>query len=159
MSKGFRDPNQFSDTKQVTCTLPVTLAMRSQPLDPLRDAALAVRGTTDPYAPGQNRIITAYVGLTARAYDPLSWVVDEASSSKDNPWPGLTQLMKYADLLDSDLHIHLAFPQTAEKDFPDIVRMLHTPDLFEKTHTFLGLEPQYKREIYHYKGGMFDMLK
>jgi hypothetical protein len=143
----------------VTSTLPATLAMRSQPLDPLRDAALAVRGTSDPYAPGQNRIITAFVGLTARAYDPLSWVVDEASSSKDSPWPGLTQLLKYADLLDSELHIHLAFPQTAEKDFPEIVHILHTPDLFEKTHTFLGLEPQYKREIYHYKGGMFDMLK
>lgn len=24
ISKGFRDPNQFSDTKQVTCTLPIT---------------------------------------------------------------------------------------------------------------------------------------
>lgn len=141
------------------CTWPVTAAQRSQALDPVREAALAVRGTTDPFAPGQNKIISAYVGLSARAYDPLCWPIDSASAASDDPWPGLAQLMKYADLLDCELHVHLSFPQSNSHKFPDIIRMLHTPALFEKTHTFLGLEPQYKREIYHYKGGMFDMLK
>ena len=141
------------------CTLPVTAALRSTPLDPLREAARTVRGTSDPLAPGQDRIITAYVGLSARAYDPLCWAIDSATSEKGDPWPGLTQLMKHADILDCELHVHLAFPQIADHRFPKIVRMLHTENLFEKTNTLLGLEPQYKREIYRYKGGMFDWLK
>jgi len=130
-------------------------ALRAGSVDPRRESALAARGTLDPSDPRNAGILTAHVGTTALGYDPLGWLLEEHPEAGA---PGLPALMRMADTLDRALWVHVGYPANARAEAPTVMGIVDRSGYFERTHVFPGLEPQFHREIYRYKGGMFGSL-
>lgn len=135
-------------------------AQRSQSLDPRRESVALTRGDAPFEDPSHLKLITAHCSQHAMNYDPHGFLVKKADSKRTSEdGPGLVQLMRLADTSDSTLLVNQGGLDGFADRYPGIAKLLAQPDLFEKTHEVHGLEPQFERHIYRYKGGMFDFLK
>ena len=94
---------------------------------------------------------------SARIYDPFGWLVETASNDSlpDGAPPGLTQLMRIADTRDLTLFVNVGLPSEAAEEFPEIMELITESDLFDLHARHFGLEPQFERAVYKYRGGLF----
>ena len=136
---------------------PRTLALRHSSVDPRRESAEAIRGDLDLTDPANAKILTAHVFRSAHAYDPRGWIIKKASSDDqpDGSPPGLTQLMRIADTRDLTLFVNVGLPSEAAEEFPEIMELITESDLFDLHARHFGLEPQFERAVYKYRGGLF----
>ena len=135
-------------------------ALRSHPLDPRRESVDLSR----PKAPFEDPVhldtITAHCLQSTLSYDPHGWQLRKANSPPDSKdGPGLVQLMRLADSTDAVLWVNVGAVDILTREHPRIAKMLATPDLFTPPKIVHGLEPQFIRHLYRYRGGMFDFLK
>lgn len=137
--------------------LPRTLALHHFSVDPRRESARAIRGGLRLTDPANSKILTAHVYHSALAYDPLGWMIRSASDEgqPDGSPPGLTRLMRIADTRGLTLYVNVGFPGEARQRYPDIMDLLETSEFFDITSRHFGLEPQFERAVYRYRGGVF----
>jgi hypothetical protein len=135
-------------------------ALRSHPLDPRRESVALSRLQAPLEDPIQLETITAHCQQPSLTYDPHGWQIRKASSPPDSEdGPGLVQLMRLADSTDAELWVNVGAVDILTREHPRIAKMLASPDLFTPPKTVHGLEPQFIRHLYRYRGGMFDFLK
>ena len=136
---------------------PRTIAMRQSSVDPRRESVHAIRGDLELTDPANSKILSAHVFRPAIPYDPRGWIVRRASND-DQPAgspPGLTQLMRIADTRGLTLYVNVGFPAEAGIKYPEIMELIEASELFEVSSRHFGLEPQFERCVYRYKGGLF----
>jgi hypothetical protein len=120
-------------------------ALRSGSVQPLRESVLMTRGTLDPFAPENDRIITSSFKRGPNYYDPL--LIDLETV------PEMHQLMRKADQTGAVLYVNLGKPEQAELAHPDLFAMVENPTAFEVVTTLYGFEPRGHRIIYRYREG------
>ena len=49
-------------------------------------------------------------------------------------------------------------PDRAREEYPEIFKWLDNERFFRSVRSFPGQEPQFEREVFHYRGGVFDWL-
>ena len=138
---------------------PQIQAQNSRSLDPRRESMKHIRGTLEIADPAQLDILTAHCNYPTLSYDPHGWLVKEANCGPEGTRPGLVQLMRVADTSGATLWVNVGSADSFERKFPDVAKMVFTDDLFELVERVHGIEPQYERHLYRYRGGMFDFLK
>ena len=141
----------------VSVVFPRTLALLKSSADPRRESVEAIRGGLHLTDPANSEILTAHVFRSALVYDPRGWIIKTGSNDSrpaGSP-PGLTQLMRIADTHDLTLFVNVGYPSEAKTRYPDIFELLETPELFRVSSRHFGLEPQFERAVYRYRGGMF----
>jgi len=133
--------------------------LRNHSTDPLRESVLAMRPPADlAGTPPQREILAAHINYSALVYDPSAYLIENATSQGPLE-PGLTTLMRWADTRGVPLLLNLGFPDDTRKIMPDVMALVDSPGLFEKIRTLQGIEPQFERVIYRYKGGLFEAFK
>jgi hypothetical protein len=118
-------------------------ALRSGPLQPLRESVLLTRGTLDPFAPENDDVITASFKRGPTYYDPLLIEIERVSQ--------LRQLMRRADQTGAVLYVNLGKPLAAKEAYPDLFALVEDPSAFEVVTTLYGFEPRGIRTIYRYR--------
>ncbi len=141
---------------------PKTSAIRSVPLEALRESVVEVRGEIiDPRSAAQRGVMVAHIEGAALPYDPLGWYVDTdiVTGPDMGRRLGLVQLMSRADRNGAELYVIGGYRPLAKKNLPAIMRWLDNKDAFTQFKTMHGTEAQTVRHLYHYKGGFFDALR
>ncbi len=123
---------------------PQRQALRSQPLQPVRESVELTRANRDPFAPANARIVTLSFQTPPKYYDPLVRMI----SSGDE----LREWMRRADAERLDLFVNYGRPRLAERRAPDVVALLDDPDHFERVAELVGSSPRGIRRVYRYLG-------
>jgi uncharacterized membrane protein len=118
-------------------------ALRSGPLQPLRESVLLTRGTLDPFAPENDDVITTSFKRGPTYYDPLLIEIERVSQ--------LRQLMRRTDQTGAVLYVNLGKPMAAKAAYPDLFALVEDPSAFEVVTTLYGFEPRGIRTIYRYR--------
>jgi hypothetical protein len=119
-------------------------ALRSGSIQPVRESVLLTRGTLDPFAPGNERIITTSFKRGPTYYDPLLIRIDSMAEMRE--------LMQRADRTGATLYVNLGKPEQAALAHPDLFALVDDPSAFEVVTTLYGFEPRGHRIIYRYRG-------
>ena len=136
---------------------PRTVALRRSSMEPRRESVRAMRGELSLTDPANAGILTAHIFRTALVYDPLGWPVEVASNDGLPPGspPGLTQLMRIADSRDLAMFVNVGLPSEARKEHPEAMELIDDSGFFDLHSQHFGLEPQFERAVYRYRGGLF----
>jgi hypothetical protein len=136
---------------------PRTVALRQASMEPRRESVRAMRGDLSLTDPANAGILTAHIFRTALVYDPLGWLVETASNDGLPPGspPGLTQLMRIADSRDLTLFVNVGLPSEARQKHPEAMGLIDDSGFFDLHSQHFGLEPQFERSVYRYRGGLF----
>ncbi len=139
---------------------PQTRALRSLPLDPRRESVAMTRPAAAIDDPAHLRVITAHCGQPTLNYDPHGWLLLATNAPHDGEnGPGLAQLMRLADATGAELWVNVGSEAEMRQKWPAVARMLDTDVLFEPPVPVHGLEPQFVRQLYRYRGGVFKPLE
>jgi hypothetical protein len=122
--------------------------LRSGSLQPLRESVLLTRGTLDPFAPGNEKVITTSFERGPTYYDPLLIEIETMAEMRE--------LIRRAERTGAALYVNLGKPGQAEKENPDLFALVENPSVFEVVTTLYGFEPRGHRIIYRYRGGRYE---
>jgi len=114
-------------------------------IQPLREAALAARGTIEPNYAGREKVITASLINPLYYYDPHRSSFDDM--------PGLLALAREADGSGKEFLVHIGIPGVANYNEPDIYRLLTDSGCFEKVASLPGYDPTLDRIVVRYRPG------
>ncbi|MEM7146688.1 MAG: glycosyltransferase family 39 protein [Verrucomicrobiota bacterium] len=148
-------------TAFIVLTQPKRNVLRNLSVDPMRESVLLTRPSIDPTHPDHIKVITGHLHYSPRIYDAHGFEIfeekvdDHRTDLERNVYPSLPRLMRWSDQLQLPLYINVAFPSDAEKDYPATIKLLRNEEWFEKIHDVWGLEPQFDRFIYRYRGGLW----
>ena len=117
--------------------------LRSGSIQPVRESVLLTRGTLDPFAPENEKVITTSFERGPTYYDPLLIEIETM--------PEMRELMGRADRTGSELYVNLGKPEQAELENPDLFALVEDPAAFEVVTTLYGFEPRGHRIIYRYR--------
>ena len=109
-----------------------------------RESVLLTRPSLDPFAPQNQRILTASFYYAPGYYDPLV----RAVSSREE----LLALMAEADARGVPLFVNNGRPSTARELFPELTRLVEQDGRFERVATLHGAEKRGLRVVYRYRG-------
>lgn len=125
-------------------TQPVLHALRSEPIQPSREAVALMRPVRDPLSPANDRVLTASWLRTPFYYDPR---VQELSERGE-----LRALMQEADATDKALFVSWTNPVWARRRLPGLVGLVENPAIFEPIAELYGFEPRGHMVVYRYRG-------
>ena len=127
--------------------------LREFPVEPMRESCLAVRQTTAVDSPDRATILTAHVNQMASIYDPHCFEVTEWDVDYPGD-PGLATLMKLATARQMQLFINVGFPRAARENYPEIMKVIDDPGLFESVGMFHGQELTLDHQIFRYRNSI-----
>ncbi len=120
-------------------------ALLSRSFQPYMESVLFTRGTLDPFAPGQDEILTVSFSDPPDYYDPRVGIVETTDE--------LVAWLERADRLNLPLYVSLGRVPKATKHLPELMAMVEREDLFELAVHMRGFEPKMSRKIYRYRRG------
>lgn len=131
----------------VTLVLDAPRWLVTRSLQPLREAALVARGTTLPNYAGHEKVVTLHVVNPINLYDP--------HRADKEVWDAaeLTGWARKCDAANCAMYVQLGMPWVAERDFPEVHRMLFDPKCFEVVADLPGFEPNMQRLVLRYRPG------
>ena len=109
-----------------------------------RESVLLTRPTLDPFAPENQRILTASFYYGPGYYDPL---VRSVTTSDE-----LLALMAEADARGIPLFVNNGRPGAARRQLPELARLVEQDERFERVATLRGAEKRGLRVVYRYRG-------
>lgn len=128
---------------------PVHHWLLTRSLQPLREAAMAARGTTLPNYPGYQEVVTT--GWRVSLYDPHFQKVDDFNE--------FLALMASADAGGKEVYVHLPAPELAGRWNAEIYRLVTQSRFFEIVATFPAFEAIGSRAVARYvRGSLADGL-
>ena len=131
-------------------SLPSLNRLREYPVEPMRESCLAVRQTTTVNSPDRATLLTAHVNQMASIYDPHCFEVTEWDVDYPGD-PGLASLMQIAEVKRLPLMINVGFPRAARDNYPEIMKVIDDPALFESVGIFYGQELALDHQIFRYR--------
>jgi len=140
------------------CSIDKLRVLREYSIDPLRESVLFHRASINHEAAGQRSMITAHIHYGAYCYDAHAFVITEPFSEEINR-PGMTRLMRIADTHSVPLYVNIGFLKDARRLMPELINLVEDQSIFEHQETIWGQAPQFDRNLYRYRGGLFDALK
>jgi len=117
----------------------------TKPIQPLREAAWAARGTIEPNYEGHEKVITAAFINPLYYYDPHRSSFDDL--------PGLLALAREADGAGKEFFVHIGIPGFAKSKDPEIYRLLTDSACFETVSEIPGYDPSLDRIVVRYRSG------
>lgn len=117
----------------------------TNPLEPVKEAALAIRGTLEPNDPRHKNTLTGALPGKAWYYDPHATHLKSAAQ--------LIELMRQADKENKPLYIMAAHPWAVAFNQPDSWRVFNEAGLFTDYQTFIGYDDTHNRVIARYVPG------
>ena len=122
----------------------VRAALRSNPINPWREAVLITRPSLDPFAEENRKILTASWQFYDQYYDPNIHAISEGED--------LLALLEEANRTRRELYVSHGRPWLARKRYPELMEMVKREDLFELVATLYGFEPRGLIRVYRYRG-------
>jgi hypothetical protein len=129
----------------VSWTAAPRTALRTRSVQPYKESVLLIRGTLDPFDPGQEQAITISFSDPPDYYDPRVRIVETAE--------GLLGWLERADREDRPLYLNRGRLHRAAKSHPELVALAEREDLFELVAFIPGFEPLMSRKISRYRPG------
>ncbi len=122
----------------------VLSALRSAPIQQIREAVLMTRPSLDPFAAENHEILTTGWQGIFGYYDPNFRQVSEREQ--------LLALLEEADRSGRELYVNYARPWLVHRKFPELLEIVEREDLFEPLATLYGFEPRGMMRLYRYLG-------
>jgi hypothetical protein len=122
----------------------VLSSLRSVPMQQMREVALMMRPTLDPFAEENLDILTVGWQSVQDYYDPN---IHEIWSLEQ-----LLALLEEADRTGHPLYVSSARPWLARRRHPELAKMVKREDLFELVATLYGFDPRGLVQVYRYRG-------
>jgi len=123
----------------------------TRPIQPIKESALLVRGTTRPNYEGHDRILTASFNAPAFLYDPH---LIRLQSVED-----MRALMDRAEEEDIPLYLNVGNPWAASFHHPEMYQLMTESDQFEVVARLPGLDPTLDRVVARYRPGSSHQVK
>lgn len=114
-------------------TQPSRIWHLTHPIEAAKEVVLQARKTLNPYAPGQNNILTASLRLEPDVYDPRCRKLGSADE--------LLALMQRADAENKPLYVYVGNPWSAAFGDPKLWRLYYEYGLFDDYHIYRSIEP------------------
>jgi hypothetical protein len=134
----------------VTWTAEARNALRSRSFQPYKESVLLTRGTLDPFAPGQDEILTVSFSDPPDYYDPRVGFFETMGE--------FVAWLERADRENRPLYVTLGRVPKATKHHPELMALVEREDLFERVAFLHGFEPKMSRQIYLYRPGSLSVL-
>jgi hypothetical protein len=134
----------------VTWTAEARNALRSRSFQPYKESVLLTRGTLDPFAPGQDEILTVSFSDPPDYYDPRVGFFETIVE--------FVAWLERADRENRPLYVTLGRVPKATKHHPELMALVEREDLFERVAFLYGFEPKMSRQIYLYRPGSLSAL-
>jgi hypothetical protein len=122
----------------------VLSALRSVPIQQIREAVLMTRPSLDPFAAVNLEILTTGWQGIFGYYDPNIHQISERDQ--------LLALLEEADRTGRELYASYARPWLARRKYAELIEMVEREDLFETVATLYGFEPRGMMRLYRYLG-------
>lgn len=117
----------------------------TNPLEPIKEAAIAMRGTLEPNDPRHKDVLTGIMLGKAWYYDPHATHLKSAEQ--------FVELMKRADAENKPLYIMAPHPWAVAFNEPNSWRLFNEAGLFTDYQTFIGYDNTHNRVIARYVPG------
>ena len=134
----------------VSWTAAPRTALRTRSVQPYKESVLLIRGTLDPFDPGQEQAITVSFSDPPDYYDPRVRIVETTEE--------LRAWLERADREDRPLYLNRGRLHRAAKSHPGLVALAEREDLFELVAFIPGFEPLMSRKISRYRPGSRAVL-
>ena len=122
---------------------PARDALRERSFQPYRDA-VAVTRPLDPFAPGQDRVLTASFSGEPFYYDPFLHRVEDEEE--------LRALMERARAEGLPLFVNLGRIELARRREPALTAIVESSGAFEEAGVFHGFAPKFTQRVYRFTG-------
>jgi hypothetical protein len=121
----------------------VRASLRSQPIQPVREAVLTVRPSLDPFAAENREIMTvSWEGIFAY-YDPRIHRISEREE--------LLAFLAEADRTGRELYVSYGRPWLARRNHRELLEMVEDEDRFELVAEYYGFEPRGLTRVHRYR--------
>jgi len=120
----------------------------TNPLEPLKEASVAIRGTLEPNDPRHKNLLTGAMPTKAWYYDPHATQLKDAQH--------FVELMRQADTENKPLYIMVGHPWSVAFNQPDLWRVFNEAGLFTDYRTFIGYDNTHNRVIARYVPGAVE---
>lgn len=126
-------------------TQPARQWFLSHPLQPIKDAVLAMRPSLDPNDPRQDQILTTSLGVHLESYDPNVLEIGDMAN--------LQRLAQKADATQKPLFVVTGNDLAVAQDYPEMRNLLRDPRYFELVVKLPGLDPTLTQSVWKYRPG------
>lgn len=117
----------------------------THPLQPIKDAVLAVRPSLDPHDPRQEGIITTSLGVHLESYDPNVVEIGDLANLK--------RLAQNADATQKPFFVVTGNDLAVAQDYPDLRKLFQNPQYFELVAKLPGFDPTLTQSVWKYRPG------
>lgn len=135
----------FSVALYAILVWPLRHWMISHPLQQIREAVLASRGTLNPWDEASGKFLTGSFSIPAFLYDPRGVRLDSVAAFVD--------FLRRADAEGRPLEIHIGMPWAARDYSPGMWSLVNDGALFESPRVFPGWDPGLDRMLFRYRPG------
>ena len=129
----------------VSWTAAPRTALRTRSVQPYRESVLLIRGTLDPFDPGQEEALTVSFSDPPDYYDPRVHTVETREE--------LLAWLERSDREGRPLYLNLGRLHRTAKSHPELLALAEQEDLFELVAFLPGFEPLMSRKIFRYRPG------
>jgi len=120
-------------------------ALRTRSVQPYKESVLLIRGTVDPFDPGQEEALTVAISDPPDYYDPRVHIVETREE--------LLAWLERSEREDRPLYLNLGRLRRTAKSHPELLALAEREDLFELVAFLPGFEPLMSRKILRYRPG------